>query len=279
MNTHLKRIRIAKLLATALLSLNAFTVEVIALQPSVSEVKDSRTTGRFFAGLDVEVSLVGDDSQIAEAISKKIKLTKAVDDTGKNLLEDSNDNKFEEISRFGNQGNKLTLKLKNPARKAVVVKEIDGEIEYFNPKLDPSASVLIPNALTTNGSPIEHAALKKLGISVSVFTPEQHDKQREKEMKAQLGDAFENAMASAFGGSDSNSLIFKIKDPQNKLVSISILDSSDTEIRSNGSMTSSESKTLYFESAPPADAKLMLSLLTDKAVVSVPLKLTDIALP
>ena len=70
----------------------------------VGDVKDSRTTGKFFANLEIELKLMGDDLDGAKGL--RCTVTKAVDDTGRNLLKeerekssfsDINDNSMEII--------------------------------------------------------------------------------------------------------------------------------------------------------------------------------------
>ena len=98
-------------------------------------MKDSRTTGQFFADPEVEVKLSGD--ALEDAQSRRVLLTSATDDTGRSLLEKNKMSEdFDSFSNFGHK-NSITLKLKNPARKAATVKEIAGTLELFVPKLDP----------------------------------------------------------------------------------------------------------------------------------------------
>ena len=65
-------LRLTTLLAT-LLSIT-FSSTTFAISPSVSEVKDTRTTGKFFAGCEVEVSLVGDEMTDVIAMRKLLSL-------------------------------------------------------------------------------------------------------------------------------------------------------------------------------------------------------------
>jgi hypothetical protein len=51
---------------------------------SAGTIEDRRTTGRFFAGLEIELKLTGDD--VADAKSARIVLKKAVDETGRDIL-------------------------------------------------------------------------------------------------------------------------------------------------------------------------------------------------
>ncbi len=53
----------------------------------VSEVSDRRTTGQFFAGSEIKLKLVGDALGDIRGV-RRIQITKAVDDTGRNLVTD-----------------------------------------------------------------------------------------------------------------------------------------------------------------------------------------------
>ncbi len=87
----------------------------------VSEVSDRRTTGQFFAGSEIKLKLVGDALGDIRGV-RRIQITKAVDDTGRNLVTDDKISsagpfEFERIGKVSSQIEK-TIKLGNPARKA-----------------------------------------------------------------------------------------------------------------------------------------------------------------
>ena len=89
------------------------------------DVKDTRRTDGFFSKLEVEMKVLGD--VLAGARGIRVNITKALDETGKNLLpEKKGDDEFKEISSSGNETAKVDLELKNPARRAMAVQEISG---------------------------------------------------------------------------------------------------------------------------------------------------------
>ena len=109
---------------------------------SVGEVTDKRTTGQFFAECEVVLKITGD--AVADSLGiREVKITKAIDDTGRDLIKESN-----QISTFFNANveNKNTLDkkiiLKNPSRKAQVITSLEGEIELFNPSKENGSLVV-----------------------------------------------------------------------------------------------------------------------------------------
>ncbi len=89
-------------------------------------------------------------------------------------------------------------------------------------------------------------------------------------------------MGQMFGGFMSvneNDLVFKINDPNKKLVSYQLQDASGQKINNNGSMYTDNTKIINYSSPLSADAKLVIYVLTDKALVKVPLQMDAIALP
>ena len=89
--------------------------------------------------MEMEVKIT-DGDLLNDAKAFRVTLTKAVDDTGFDLL---NSEKFgPEFQRLEGNGT-FKLKLKNPARKAVAIDELTGEAELFVPKKDPAATVVV----------------------------------------------------------------------------------------------------------------------------------------
>jgi len=262
-----------------LLSLLIFSGSAVAIQPTVKEVKDSRSTGEFFNGLTIELNLLGDDVNDLEAI--RVRLDRAVDDSGRNLLKSENSsNDFKELSQYGQRQNNLTLDLLNPARKATTVQEISGTIEGYAPSKDPNAVIRLPKFQALSGKPLEHAGLKASGVAFVYFSAAELKKKREEELKKMNG--FEQGLNQAFGsmfGGDENSLNFEVNDPNKRLVKYRVLDAAGAEISTSSRSWSGTSHTLSFNEPVPMDATLEIQLLTDKSIVKTPLKLGSVPLP
>jgi hypothetical protein len=264
------------------------SADAIDVRVSVSEVSDRRSTGQFFNNLEVKLRLTGDDAAEIKGINTVI--TSAVDDTRRNLLSpEKNRSGFEAVRETGT-GPEVTLSLKNPARKATVIKELSGELQLFIPGRDPAATVLVKDIMRSIGKPIANPALEKAGISVIVLTKKEYDQiRKEEEQKAKntaekqgldkaLLKAFEGLLGAFFEVGEHD-LILKISDPSAKLIEVEVIDGKGERISGQGSMKTGDLRILNYTEALPADAQLRIFLNTQKSVVSLPLKLADISLP
>jgi hypothetical protein len=260
------------------------------VQTQLGDVKDSRTTGQFFAGLEVEIKLLGDP--LADALFMKTAVKTAVDDTGRDLVDyEKEKNEFEKLNTSGGQNTKVTLKLKNPARKAGAIKELSGEVELFVPKNDPDSVMKLEGFQKLGGKPIVSPALSTAGIEITTFTKEQSDaikakkaEDAKKASKANLGEAISEAFGEMFGmGGGPNDITVQMKDPNQKLVGMEFQDANGRKINSNGSSGWSnkdkQMKTYHFDSKLPETTRLVIYLSTPKSVVKVPFALTNVFLP
>jgi hypothetical protein len=266
-----------------------------AVRVSAGTIEDRRTTGRFFAGLEIELKLTGDD--LADAKSARILLTKAVDETGRDLMpEQKPDQEFKSLG-----SSELKLALKNPARSASAVKEIAGEVELFVPTRDPAAIVTVDRVTSRMDKAVDSPALKAQKIAIRVVSPKAHraaakkreaefDKEMEKhkeEMKKEAGDdkTAEALMALVKGFSGmmnevgDNDLILEIEDEQKKILDVSVVGPKGDKIDTRGSMSSGGLRILQFGEKLPQDAKLKLLLQTRKSIVSAPFTLANVPLP
>jgi len=262
---------------------------------SAGTIEDRRTTGRFFAGLEIELKLTGDD--VADAKSARILVKKAVDETGRDLLsEKKSDEDFKSLG-----SSELKLSLKNPARNASAIKEIAGEVQLFVPTRDPASVVTIDHVTSRMDKAVDSPALKAQKIAVRVVSPKAHraaakkreaelDKEMAKhkeEMKKEAGDdkSAEALMALVKGFSGmmnevgDNDLILEIEDDEKKILDVSVVGPKGDKIDTNGSMSSGGLRILQFGQKLPADAKLKLLLQTRASIVSSPFSLANVPLP
>jgi hypothetical protein len=259
------------------------------IQVSVSEVSDNRTTGQFFGGLELKLKVISD--MISDARGIKLHITRAVDNTGRALLKDDRvDEDFTKPDENMPGQAELTVKLKNPARKATAVKEINGEIIVYIPGKDPNSTAVIKEFMNQAGNPLPHQALKAAQVEITVLTKKQYDEMKaakEKEAKeeaSKMGIAGEMAQAllSMFGDifeASENSIILDIKDEKKKVIAIEFEDEAGQKISSYGTMTMGETKVYDFDKPMPANARMVVFLSTPKSFIKEPMKLTNIALP
>ncbi|MCB0334491.1 MAG: hypothetical protein KDD55_13390 [Bdellovibrionales bacterium] len=269
-----------------LLSCVLFSASAFALVPSVSEITDNRTTGQFFAGLKLKVQLVGDEMNDVKGIRYTLK--KAVDETGRDLIDPEKlKNEFQPYDQQSWNQKYVELELKNPSRKSATIQELSGEIVLYMPSKDPNAKIEFANALSQSGKPLQHKALSDVGVKMTVYTKAAYDKKKADAQAKQQEQAkgIQGGMQQAFQGMfgfmsmNENDIAFEIDDPNGRIVSYAFYDSTGNEVRRSSWMTSGELRVTSFQSAVPADAKLVIELATPKSVMNVPLALNNVALP
>lgn len=261
------------------------TIAAVVAHTALAEVKvtlgdinDKRTTGKFFAGLEIELKLSG--PELAEAKGIRMKVKSATDDTGKALPEPENDfgskGGFEELQKgFGgglgeDKADEFQLKLEfgNPPRSAKALKELTGTIDLLIPSKDPAA-VISASMANDAGKLLDNAALKAAGVEFTLKKP---------------GTAENKDSVFGLGGSGGeNDIGYEIKDPQGKVASVEFCNAIGKKLEVNGRMSSgfgdSKAVTISFNAKPPADAVVKIYVVTEKSVVTVPIALQDIALP
>ncbi|MGE0887546.1 MAG: hypothetical protein AB7P14_28835 [Blastocatellales bacterium] len=271
-----------------------------------ADVKETRRTDGFFNKLEIELRLIGDALEQAKGI--RVLVDKAVDETGKNLLnEEKQELEFKELDSDG-QSKKIDIELKNAARRAEVVSEISGTLEIFTPQKDPRSIITFPSVLKTTGKPLVNPSLKASGVEVVVWTKEQYEARRkaeeerikkeleerrkkasQDELKEEFGDALADGLMKIFGGLFSafseigeNAVALQINDPQSKLISIEFESAAGKPIKRQSRMTMGsqpQTQVYEFEEKLPDTARIKVYLLTPKAVTKVPFKLTNVPLP
>lgn len=273
----------------ALITSSVYADEV---KVSVSEVRDSRTTGQFFAGLDVKLKVMGDI--IADARGIRLNVANAVDDTGRDLLKKDSmrSSDFTKPDENNSGQAEIEVKLKNPSRKAAAISDLSGEISIFAPNKDPNSTAAIDTFMTMSGRPVNNAALKNARVEVAIMTKKEFDEfkaRQKKEVKAnegamvkELGEAMAKAFGALFEGFmevGENSVILNISDPDSKVIDLEFLDSSGGVIRNNSSMKTGDIRIYEFDKPMPQNARMKVYLMTPKALIKTGFRIKDIALP
>ena len=280
------------------------SAQVRVLEGSVAE---SRRNDAFSSGLQVGLKVVGDALKDARGI--RVTVEKAIDETGKNLLEEKKAEKdFKEINLQGENNTKLSLELKASERKASVIKEISGYLDIFLPTKDPKAFITVPNVMKGAGKPVINPALKAAGLEVTIWTREQYEvrkkaeeerirkEQEEKRKKGgaqpmeELGELMVEGLSKIFGGMfggfdelSENSIVLTIKDPNAKLLEITFEDAKGKALKSGRSSSSGnqDGRTSVFDLDEKLTdtARIKFAVLTPASVSKVPFKLVNVALP
>jgi len=269
-------------LSAFLFVLSMATIATGDIRVMVKEVKDTRTTGSFFAGLELKLTVLGDDLSGARGV--KARVIKATDDTGRDLLKEKGmKDDFEQPDDQGKS--ELTLQLKNPSRNAKVVKELAGELDIYVPRNDSGAVSTIKDIVARGGKTLSEPSLKKVQVDIAVLTKKQFNemkKQKKKEAKKDLGDTLLRAFEELFGALTDigeNSIILNVKDPDKKVITIEFSDAKGKKINNPSRMSMGEMRIFEFSEPLPPKAQMVVYVSTPKSFLTRPFSLGDIVLP
>ncbi|MBK9087522.1 MAG: hypothetical protein IPL90_00065 [Holophagales bacterium] len=243
-------------LAGTLLGFSLVAPEAAAqddVRVAISKVQDSRSryqTNDASARLTLFPKLEG--AGLADARSYRLTVTGAKDDLGNALAPDS-----DKPTKWTGKpdGMELWLKLAGPARGASTV-TLSGTVEAWIPSRDPASVVKIENFSAKAGKPLAEPALKAAKVKLTVLP-----RDRVKE--------------------GSVVVVGPVADMENLIV-IDVLKADGTllEAADRGNQSNDEEAMMEVahNEAIPADATLVLTFWTDKAVASFPFE-TTIPLP
>ncbi len=225
---------------------------------TVGEISDKRTTGQFFSRLEIKLLVAG--KEMAKVTGMKVTIDKATDDTGKNLLDGKKsgfrENEFAPLEEpFGLQTKTpnafgAEVNLANPLRNAKTV-NVSGKLELLSPDADP-ASVITTDLSKTAGMAIDNATLKAAGVEITFEKPK------------------------------DSSVSYKIQDPNKKVARVEFCGADGKPLKTNSWSSYGSEKTMNHTVSIqnlPAQVSAKIQLLTDKATITVPVKLDGIKLP
>ncbi len=247
----------------------------------------------------LEIELEVPDFPAAEVAAARLRVRKAVDDTGRDLLpDDAGKGRLEPLQQRGSAGSGekpapavIPMKLRNPARRAKALAEVSGEIELYLPGTDPNAVAMIPRIATWAGEGLESPALSASGVRIAMLTEEQlqAEKKRQAEKRKEdakkhgvLGEMLEplaSAFLQAFFTPDPGDVIFSVEDPGSRIVEMTLRDASGTD-QTTGRMQQ-EGLTVLSSSrrGPAPDWSLEIRLKTAKSLVLRSFALKGVPLP
>lgn len=185
------------------------------------------------------------DIPAVDARASRVVVRKAVDDRGTNLVRDAALNG--DLSPTDGAGGRrpaagpvppleVSAQIKNAARKARVLKEVSGEIELYIPRLDPNGEAAFPRALSWEGKPLAHAALRANGVEIGILSREQLAAERKKVETAVREEATKdgysaestevrvrNALDDLPKGQEGQ-IVLRVTDPKKAIQEIELLD-------------------------------------------------------
>jgi len=160
-----------------------------AVQVSVGDVTDNRSTGSFNSECTVELKFTGDVAADAGSV-RQVRLQEATDEVGRDLLVKSDDSV---ASHFFDSGHstgalKADVKLRNPSRNATTIKVLKGEVELFSPTEANGGVLTIKNVLARPAEPIQDVELDKYGVQLMYLTKAAYEaKKKEIEQQQRAG--------------------------------------------------------------------------------------------
>ncbi|MBK9090237.1 MAG: hypothetical protein IPL90_14755 [Holophagales bacterium] len=291
-------------------ALGAFIVPCAALPAAgqsnvkvvLSDVVDDRISdGMGSGGLVLMLNLGGDGLDAVK--SARIRVKAAQDDTGRDLVNPKS--RPPEFSDRNSNGGNIEVALDNPPRSATSMR-ISGTADLFVPGRDPSSVVKVPGFLARPGKPVASKGLKAAKVEVTVLSKESYVEARkknrldEKKIAAIRAEAKERGMkdeeigpliemAKAFdemGESDfpEHGLYLRIpKTSEEKIQELWLETPAGERIETGGSASRTDEAVVLqqidVKKALPKDAVLVLSLFTEKAIVSVPFDIKEVPLP
>lgn len=265
-------------------------------QTQVKEITDTRTTGSFFKGLKVELAFVGDGIHDARGL-RALRVNKATDNTGRSLVKNEEKSPLHpyHYAALGSGFSKTELSLHNPSRSASALQELSGEALFHVPDRDPASVIVVKSLPAQFGKPIP--ALEKKGVRLVVLDRAASEQLKARNQQRQPGASLPPAknggekmadelvglfsrLGQAFSTLSEGDIQFLLDDPQSVVVDLELRDGTGKKIATPSRMFfNSAQYTVSPAHALPPDAQLAIYTATPKSIVSVPFRLSGIALP
>ena len=265
---------------------------------TITALQDRRSSGhfaRFTLGMELP------DVPAVEAKAARVVVTKAVDDLGTNLVpEGAADARLEPTQRgqLGKPDGKpspptiVFAEMKNPPRKAKVLKEVSGEIELFMPGRDPNGEASLPKFLSLAGAPVEHAALRANGVELSILSKAQLAAERKKAedaARAKLkkegftdGESLKGMVESelySFPKGEEGEVVLRLKDPKKTVQDIKAFDGEGNPVFAGKSESAGLTTLTFWNEKPKPDWTLKVQMQSEKSLVRFTFAFRDLPIP
>lgn len=285
-----------------LLPLLLFSAPLFAQKPKpievvVDQVQDRRSPGPF-GGLTLSLALP--KLKTTEVAASRVFVNSAVDDLGSILVDTERSEPRLEQNYRASMDFKgwssvptatVSVPLRNPDRKAKMLKSVSGEIELFLPGRDPNSVAEVASFMTTRGKALSHKALKANAVEITLLSEAQieAEKKRAAEKKRKElteygyeGETLESALTDFLGslfGVDESNVPVRIKDPQKRIQEVAFI-TPEGEVK-QASIDENEGLTTLstWGGTPQPNWKLRVSMRTPKNLVRHTFALSEIALP
>lgn len=222
-----------------------------------------------------------------------IMINKAVDDTGKNLMPDTNAGTVCKLivdyrEKFDDMNfDEDFAELSGTDDNAKTIREVSGEILMHVPANDPQSRVIISSFQKRSTSLLKNESLEKAQLQIEVQTASEYlaatvsDPLYLKRAKEQTEkDMNQNPIKAPYQDHD---LVFALSDPNEKLAGIELLDAKGNRLEMwFKSCRSNEGNKYYYilrpEKPAPKDAALAIYFETEKSIVKLPFTLKNLPL-
>ena len=264
----------------------------------LTSVQDRRSSGSFpRCTLGIELP----DIPAADAKASRVVVRKAVDDLGTNLVPDDAASARLEPTQRGQFGNPkegpapptiVFAEMKNPPRKAKLLKEVSGDIELYVPSRDPNGEAAFPKILSMGGKPLSHPALKATGVEIEVLSQAQVTAERKKAEAAeraklkkdgvteedQIRELVESALYSLPKGGEEQ-IVLRVRDPKKAIQDVKLVDGKG-EPKFNGRSEQAGFTVLEFwGEKPKPDWTMKVLMQSEKSLVRHTFVFRDLPLP
>ena len=265
---------------------------------TLKTVQDRRSEGHFpRCTLGIELP----DIPAHEARASRVVVMKAVDDLGTNLVrEDAADARLEPTQRgsFGKPKEGpapptiVFAELKNPPRKATILKEVSGEIELYIPGRDPNGEAGFPKIRSMAGKPLAHAALKANGVEISMLSQAQIEAERKKAGDAERAKAKKEGITDedtiksmveyavdSFPKGGEGQIVLRVKDPKKAIQDFKMADGEGNPQFNGKSDESGFTILEFWGDKPKPDWTMKVLMQSDTSLVRQTFVFRDVPLP
>jgi hypothetical protein len=265
---------------------------------TLKTVQDRRSDGHFArCTLGIELP----DIPAVEAKASRVVVMKAIDDLGTNLLLDDAANARLEPTQRGQFGKPkegpapptiIFAEMKNPPRKARVLKEVSGEIELYIPSRDPNGEAGFPKILSMAGKPLAHAALKANGIEIAVLSEDQIAAERKKAGDAERAKAKKEGITDeetirsmveyavdSFPKGGEGQIVLRVKDPKKAIQDFKMADGEGNPQFNGKSDAAGLTILEFWGDKPKPDWTMKVLIQSDTSLVRHTFVFKDIPLP
>ena len=263
------------------------------VQVTVESVSDMRSTGNSAPRCNVQLRFSGGNVADAYGI-RNVRVTSAVDDTGRDLRVDSEQERvrmrFSQGSMYAPQWNGFAqqsthaVELMSPSRNAHSIKILEGEAELLFPTPENGGLIVMKDFLSHPGEALSDPSLKKSNVTITYVGKD--------------GDETNTSIRTLHGDSSvpqdpsqmprrlpfrrsgqMKGLQFSIDDPDHRLVDMVFVDAYGRQVGGGMNSFGPNSRTYQFQNELPSNLQLHIFLAAPDAIKTVPFKIENIDLP